>query len=160
MFDTLVTASIGPTRELPRLLVLASHTSQSDGMWRFATAGGCCVLAAVITVIPCTARDKGYAPLRPRLLTAKKVALGGGPPDVLDKAYDYLTTWGRFSVVSDSAQADIVMEFVFATDPSGIEIESLTITDAVTGELQALDALEADVASLKGDCSSGFNSRR
>jgi hypothetical protein len=80
--------------------------------------------------------EKRFAPLRQQILAAKTVFLAGGPPGVLDKANGTLAKWGRFQVVSDPTQADVLFEFAYgpATTP-GLWSESLTITDAKTKEV-------------------------
>jgi hypothetical protein len=118
-----------------------------------------CLAVLSIAAIPCLAKEKRFAPLRPQVLSAKTVFLAGGPPAVLDKAFGALKKWGRFQVVSDPALADVVFEFRYgmarapqtasvsvydpdagnttygsATTP-GVWSEFLTITDAKTKEV-------------------------
>jgi hypothetical protein len=94
-----------------------------------------CLAVLAFTALPCPSEEKRFSPLRPQILSAKTACLAGGPPDVLDKAYAELTTWNRFQVVSDPAQADVIFEFAYgpSTTPA-LWSETLTITDAKTKE--------------------------
>ena len=71
------------------------------------------LILATITAFSTFGRAGGFAPLRPEILSAKTVAIQGGPPAVLDKVYADLKKWGRFEVVSDPSQADLVFEVTY-----------------------------------------------
>ena len=94
------------------------------------------VLLTLSATVCLSKEEKRFTPLRPQILAAKTVFLSGGPPDVLDKANGALAKWGRFQIVSDPTQADVVFEFAYgpATTP-GLWSESLTITDARSKEV-------------------------
>jgi hypothetical protein len=130
-----------------------------------------CLALLSLAAMPCLSKEKRFAPLRPQLLLAKTVFLAGGPPAVLDKAYEELRKWGRFQVVSDPSQADVVFEFrygmarapqtarVSVYDPDtgntsygsatvpGVWSEFLTITDSKTKEVLYEDGREGSPAS-------------
>jgi len=118
-----------------------------------------CLAVLSLTHVPCSAKGKGFAPLRPQVLSAKRVFLSGSPPALLDKVYEELGKWGRFQSVSDPAQADVVFEFRYgmvrapqtasvsvhdpesgntsygsATTP-GVWSELMTVTDTKTSEV-------------------------
>jgi hypothetical protein len=127
-----------------------------------------CVLVLSFAAVPCSAdrKWKEYAPLRDQILTIKTVFLAGGPPQVLDKAYTELQKWGRFQVVSDPTQADVIFEFRYAMarapqtahvsvyDPNtgdtasgsattpGVWTEFFTITDVKTKDVLYEDGRE------------------
>ncbi|HEV8414188.1 MAG TPA: hypothetical protein VGQ49_11375 [Bryobacteraceae bacterium] len=54
---------------------------------------------------------KVHAPLPPEAYSAKTIAIVNhtGTQAVTDRAYEELQKWGRFMVVSDPAQGDLVM---------------------------------------------------
>jgi hypothetical protein len=60
-------------------------------------------------------KDKKNTSLPERLLTAKTVYIDNqsDETDINDKAYDEVKKWGRFQLVSDKSQADLI--FLFTT---------------------------------------------
>ena len=118
-----------------------------------------CLVALALGATVSPAKEKGFAPLREQILTAKSIFLSGGPPKVLDKAYAELKNWGRFQIVSDPAQADLVFDFRYAMERApektsvsvynpdtgttstgsagtpGVWSEYLTVTDSKTKEV-------------------------
>jgi hypothetical protein len=59
--------------------------------------------------VPCFA-GKTHAPLPPKILAAKTVYVENhGSAKLADKAYTELKQWGRFEIVTDRIQADIVL---------------------------------------------------
>jgi len=104
----------------------------------------CGLLFISLATVPsfATRKTKEYAPLRSQILTARNVLLVGGPPDVLDKAHDELTKWGRFQIVSEPDAADVVLRFWYESEPgaAGYHSESFTIIDAKTKDVLYEDA--------------------
>jgi hypothetical protein len=73
-------------------------------------------LALVLAVSPIHAKDK-YAPLPASVIAAKTVYIDNqtGHPEISDRAYDALTKWGRFKIVKDAKDADLVLRFTANT---------------------------------------------
>ena len=73
-------------------------------------------LAVALVVSPLYAADK-YAPLPASVLAAKSVYIDNqtGYTQVTDKAYEALSKWGRFKIVKDAKDADLVLRFTADT---------------------------------------------
>lgn len=72
------------------------------------------VLVVLVMATPGSAQlfaQRKYAPMPDRVLQAKTVYLDdqSGYPGVGDKAYQELTKWGRFKVVSNRKDADLIL---------------------------------------------------
>ena len=69
-------------------------------------------LAVVLVVSPMYAADK-YAPLPASVIAAKTVYIDNqtGYSPITDKAYEALTKWGRFKIVKDAKDADLILRF-------------------------------------------------
>ncbi len=69
-------------------------------------------LAVVLVVSPIYAADK-YAPLPARVIAAKTVYIDNqtGKSEITDRAYEALSKWGRFKIVKDAKDADLVLRF-------------------------------------------------
>ena len=93
-------------------------------------------------------KEKNHAPLPAQVITAKTVYIDNQSEetDVGEKARDELRKWGRFQLVSNRAEADLI--FVFSTSaytsyatsspPYSAEVEAnytyLTIIDGKSGQ--------------------------
>lgn len=108
-------------------------------------------LAAFLLTLPTASllgKEKNHVPLPTQVITAKTVYIDNQSEDagVGDKARDELRKWGRFQIVSDRAEADLI--FVFSTSeyssyatstpPYSTEVEAnytyLTIIDGKSGQ--------------------------
>jgi hypothetical protein len=74
------------------------------------------VLALVLVVSPIYAKDK-HAPLPASVIAAKTLYIDNqtGHAEITDRAYDELTKWGRFKIVKDAKDADLVIRFTADT---------------------------------------------
>ena len=93
-------------------------------------------------------KEKNYVPLPAQVITAKTVYIDNQSEEagVGEKARDELRRWGRFQIVSDRAEADLVLVFStsaytsYATSspPYSTEVEAnytyLTIIDGKSGQ--------------------------
>jgi hypothetical protein len=93
-------------------------------------------------------KEKNHVPLPAEVINAKSVYIDNQSEeaDVGEKARDKLRKWGRFQIISDRAQADLI--FVFSTSayssyatstpPYSTEVEAnytyLTIIDGKSGQ--------------------------
>ena len=117
------------------------------------------LLAAALLLIPCSlspsAKDK-HLPLAPQLISAKTVYIDNqsGSPTTGDHAYQELSDWGRFQIVQDKSQADLVFlltmrsETVGATFMGGPDVHTfsvLTVLDAKTGKALWTDSRVAGI---------------
>lgn len=52
-----------------------------------------------------------HMPLPPQIVTARTIYIENqsGDPDIADRAYDELLKWGRFKVVPDKNQSDLIL---------------------------------------------------
>lgn len=73
-------------------------------------------LAFVLVVSPIYAKDK-FAPLPASVIAAKTVYIDNqtGHPEITDRAYDALSKWGRFKILKDAKDADLVLRFTANT---------------------------------------------
>ena len=57
------------------------------------------------------AREKNHLPLPPQILSAKTIYIDNqsGAAKLADRAYEQLTKWGRWQVVSDRQKADLIL---------------------------------------------------
>lgn len=76
------------------------------------------VLALLVVTGIANSKDK-HAPLPSQVLTAKKVYIDNqsGFAQVMDRAYDELTKWGRFKIVQNPQDADLLLRFSAETTP-------------------------------------------
>ncbi len=74
-------------------------------------------LAVVLAVSPIYAADK-YPPLPASVIAAKTVFIDNktGYTQVADKAYEALSKWGRYKIVKDAKDADLVLQFTADTE--------------------------------------------
>ena len=85
-------------------------------------------LALVLVVSPIYAKDK-HAPLPASVMAAKTVYIDNqtGHAEITDRAYEELTKWGRFKIVKDAKDADLVLQFTADTkgrpNPPGNDID-------------------------------------
>jgi hypothetical protein len=103
-------------------------------------------LAVVLVVSPIYAADK-YPPLPASVIAAKTVFIDNktGYTQVTDKAYEALSKWGRFKIVKDAKDADLVLRFTADTEgrptPPGNNIDQsptpivLSVRDQTNNEL-------------------------
>jgi hypothetical protein len=103
-------------------------------------------LASVLVVSPMYAADK-YPPLPASVTAAKTVFIDNqtGSSQVTDKAYAALSKWGRYKVVKDAKDADLVLRFTADTGgrptPPGNNIDQsptpvvLSVRDQTNNEL-------------------------
>ena len=109
------------------------------------------LLAAFLLTLPAASllgKEKNHVPLPAQVITAKTVYIDNQSEEaaVGDKAREELRKWGRFQLVSDRAEADLI--FVFSTSaytsyaasspPYSTEVEAnytyLTIIDGKSGQ--------------------------
>ncbi len=72
------------------------------------------VLATVLVTacsIPISAKEKQHLPLPPQVMSAKTVYIDNqsGQAKIGDRAYEEIKKWGRFQVVQDRKQADLIL---------------------------------------------------
>ena len=85
-------------------------------------------LALVLVVSPIHAKDK-LAPLPASVIAAKTVYIDNqtGHVEITDRAYDALSKWGRFKILKDAKDADLVLRFTVNTNdrptPPGNDID-------------------------------------
>jgi hypothetical protein len=85
-------------------------------------------LALVLVVSPIHAKDKP-APLPASVIAAKTVYIDNqtGHAEITDRAYDALNKWGRFKILKDAKDADLVLRFTANTNgrptPPGNDID-------------------------------------
>lgn len=65
----------------------------------------------VILATTCPAKDKNHLPLPPQVISAKTIYIDNqsGIAKLGDRAYEQLNKWGRFQVVQDRKQADLIL---------------------------------------------------
>jgi hypothetical protein len=86
------------------------------------------VLALVLVVSPIYAKDK-HAPLPASVIAAKTVYIDNqtGHSQITDRAYEALSKWGRFKIVKEAKEADLVFKFTANTNgrptPPGNDID-------------------------------------
>ena len=85
-------------------------------------------LALILVVSPIHAKDK-HAPLPASVIAAKTVYIDNqtGHAEITDRAYDELSKWGRFKILKDEKDADLVLRFTADTNgrpnPPGNDID-------------------------------------
>ena len=74
-------------------------------------------LALMLVVSPIHAKDK-HAPLPASVIAAKTVYIDNqtGHTEITDRAYDALSKWGRFKILKDAKDADLVLRFTADTN--------------------------------------------
>lgn len=74
------------------------------------------VLALVLIVSPIRANDK-HAPLPASVMAAKTIYIDNqtGHSEITDRAYDALTKWGRFKLLQNAKDADLILRFTADT---------------------------------------------
>jgi hypothetical protein len=91
-------------------------------------AANAVALALVLVVSPIYAKDKP-APLPASVMAAKTVYIDNqtGHAEITDRACDALSKWGRFKIVKDAKDADLVLRFTADTKgrpaPPGNDID-------------------------------------
>ena len=73
-------------------------------------------LALVLVVSPIHAKDK-HAPLPASVIAAKTLYIDNqtGHAEITDRAFDALSKWGRFKIVQNAKDADLVLRFTADT---------------------------------------------
>lgn len=73
-------------------------------------------LAIVLVVSPIYAKDQ-HAPLPASVIAAKTVYIDNqtGDAQITDRAYDALSKWGRFKILQNAKDADLVLRFTANT---------------------------------------------
>jgi hypothetical protein len=85
-------------------------------------------LALVLVVSPIHAKNK-LPPLPASVIAAKTVYIDNqtGHAEITDRAYDALSKWGRFKILKDAKDADLVLRFTANTNgrptPPGNDID-------------------------------------
>jgi len=110
------------------------------------TAAKTVALAVVLVVSPIYAKDK-VPPLPASVIAAKTVYIDNqtGNSEITDRAYDALSKWGRFKILKDAKDADLVLRFTADSDgrptPPGNDIDVsptpilLSVRDQTNNEL-------------------------
>jgi hypothetical protein len=116
------------------------------------------VLVVAIFSVMGSAADK-HLPLSNTILTAKNVYIDNrsGSPRDGDRAYQEICAWGRFQVIQDKSQADLVFVITAysATEgniwspPSVNAFSVLTVLDAKTGQTLWTDSKYAGRRTMK-----------
>jgi hypothetical protein len=80
------------------------------------TAAALAALAIALVVSPIHAKDK-HVPLPASVIAAKTVYIDNqtGHAEITDRAVDALTKWGRFKILNDAKDADLVLRFTADT---------------------------------------------
>ena len=106
-------------------------------------------LALVIIVSPIHAKDK-RPPLPASVIAAKTVYIDNqtGHTEITDRAYDELSKWGRFKILKDAKDADLVIRFTADTkgrpNPPGNDIDKsptpvhFSVLDQTNNELWSI----------------------
>jgi hypothetical protein len=73
-------------------------------------------LALALVVSPIHAKDK-HAPLPASVIAAKTLYIDNqtGHAEITDRAFDALSKWGRFKIVQNAKDADLVLRFTADT---------------------------------------------
>jgi hypothetical protein len=92
------------------------------------------LLAITICAAPLTAGEENHMPLSAKIMTAKTIYIDNrsGMAQVGDRAYDELKNWGRFQVVTDRKQADLILVLSVETHSAGPT--TVSILDPATGD--------------------------
>jgi hypothetical protein len=80
------------------------------------TVAAVAALAIALVVSPIHAKDK-HAPLPASVIAAKTVYIDNqtGHSEITDRAVEALTKWGRFKILTDAKDADLVLRFTADT---------------------------------------------
>jgi hypothetical protein len=80
------------------------------------TVAAVAALAFALVVSPIHAKEK-HAPLPASVIAAKTVYIDNqtGHSEITDRAVDALTKWGRFKIVTDAKDADLILQFTADT---------------------------------------------
>lgn len=87
------------------------------------------LLIVMLLALPVAAAAKtAHAPLPPALMQAKTVYIDNqsGTASFTDRCYDELSKWGRFKIVSDPKEADIVFRISSFTHTAGATATTTT----------------------------------
>ena len=120
------------------------------------------LLTAALLLIPCslsTSAKEKHLPLAPQLISAKTVYIDNqsGSPTAGDHAYQELSGWGRFQIVQDKSQADMV--FLLTAHPVTVGA-TLTVLDAKTGQALWKDTLAAGTIRQRAPIKNAINELR
>jgi hypothetical protein len=115
------------------------------------------LVAAIFSVMG-SAADK-HLPLSNTILTAKTVYIDNrsGSPTTGDHAYQELGAWGRFQVVQDKSQADLI--FFLTAHPQTVGA-TLTVLDAKTGQALWTDSKAAGFIRQRAPIKNAINELR
>lgn len=71
------------------------------------------VLFATALAVSVSAKEKDHLPLPPQVIAAKSVYIDNqsGEAKIGDRAYEEIKKWGRFQVVTDRKEADLILLF-------------------------------------------------
>src|ERR1700689_479 len=71
----------------------------------------------MLVVSPIQAKDN-HAPLPASVMAAKTVYIDNqtGHTEITDRAYDALRKWGRFKILKDAKDADLILRFTADTN--------------------------------------------
>ena len=91
-------------------------------------------LAIAICAVPFVGGEKSHMPLPAKIMTAKTIYIDNrsGMAQVGDRAYDELKNWGRFQVVTERKQADLILVLSVETHSAGPT--TVSILDPATGD--------------------------
>ena len=80
------------------------------------TTAAVAALAIALVVYPIHAKDK-HVPLPASVIAAKTVYIDNqtGHSEITDRAVDALTKWGRFKILTEAKDADLVLRFTADT---------------------------------------------
>jgi len=98
------------------------------------------VIAALLSPFPTVLLAKTkHAPLPDQVLQAKTLYIDNqsGVADIGDKAYDEVTKWGRFKIVSTAKDADVVLLLSAGAYVSGYNTRSTGTADGGSVDIQS-----------------------
>lgn len=110
---------------------------------------------ALLLCATAVAGDKAKAPLPPlsHALTSAKTVMLRGEQKAMDRAFDEIKKWGRFEIVADKSKADLVFDFVYATEANSGDLlkkETLVVYDAKSGDSLYQDSAHGNFARSPG----------
>jgi len=105
-------------------------------------------LTASLTLLACSltgSPDDKHLPLAPQVMTARTAYIDNrsGRSAVADETYHEIRKWGRFQVVQDRTQADIILLLTTTLDSDGDAWRHLTVIDPSTGDILWSDSKAA-----------------
>jgi hypothetical protein len=94
------------------------HKSVDQSLFREIALKSAKTVALALVLVATTMYAEKYAPLPASVMSAKTVFIDNqtGHSEIADKAYEALSKWGRFTIVKDAKEADLVLRFTADTN--------------------------------------------